>query len=84
MRKIRETGKASLGGGRKPQDGSGVFYHLTQEEYDQMLADPACKTETFEADVIEILEKKRIEPDLAYKIREDSIRQAELGHWIDM
>lgn len=84
VRKIRETGKASLGGGRKSQDASGVFYHLTQDEYDQMLADPACDTDAFEADVMEILEKKRIEPDLAYKIREDSIRAAELGHWIDM
>ena len=84
MRKIRETGKASIGGGRKQQAGSGVFYHLTQEEYDQMLADPACDTDLFEADAVEILEKKRLELELAYKIREDTIRQAGLGHWIDM
>ena len=84
MRKIRETGKAPLGGGRKPQAGSGVFYHLTQDEYDQMLADPACDTDLFAADALEVLEKKRLEPDLAYKVREDSIRQAGLGHWIDM
>lgn len=84
MKKIREVGKASLGGGRKPQAGSGMFYHLTQDEYDQMLADPACNTDMFTEDTLEILEKKRIEPELAYKVREDSIRQAGLGHWIDM
>ena len=84
MRKIRESGKASLGGGRKPQTGSGMFYHLTQDEYDQMLADPACDTDLFEAEAVEILEKKRLEPELAYKIREDMIRQAGLDHWINM
>lgn len=84
MRKIRETGKAPLGGAKKPQTGSGVFYHLTQEEYDQMLADPDCDTERFESEAVEILEKKRVEPELAYKIHEDAIRQAGLGHWIDM
>ena len=84
MRKIRETGKASLGGGHKAQSSSGTFYHLTQDEYDQMLADPACDTDLFAADAVEILEKKRIDPELAYKVREDSIRQAGLGHWIDM
>ena len=84
MRKIRETGKASLGGSRKPQSGAGIFYHLTQEEYDEMHEDPACDVEVFEADAVEILEKKRIEPQLAYKVREDTIRQAGLGHWIDM
>jgi hypothetical protein len=84
MRKIRETGKAPLGGGRKPQTGSGMFYHLTQEEYDQMLADPDCDTDLFTADAVAILEKKRLEPELAYKVREESIRQAGLGHWIDM
>lgn len=83
MRKIRETGKASIGGGRKPQSGSGMYYHLTQEEYDQMLADPACNTEVFEAEAVEILEKKRLEPELAYKVREDTILQAGLSHWID-
>lgn len=83
MKKIRESGKASLGGGKKPQAGSGVFYHLTDDEYAQMLADPACDTELFEAEIVQILEKKRIEPELAYKIREDVIRQAGLGHWID-
>lgn len=82
MRKIRETGKASLGG-RKPQAGSGTFFHLTTEEYEQMLADPACDTAVFEAEAVEILEKKRIEPELAYKIREETIRQAGLGYWID-
>lgn len=84
MRKIRESGKASLGGGRKPQSSSGVFYHLTQEEYDQMLADPSCDTLLFEAAAEEILEKKRVESELAYKIREESIREAGLGYWIDM
>ena len=84
MRKIREAGKASLGGSKKPQTGSGMFYHLTQEEYDQMLEDPACDTDHFAAEATEILEKKRIELELAYKIREESIRQAGLGHWIDM
>lgn len=84
MKKIRESGKASLGGGRKPQDGSGTFYHLTQEEYNQMLADPACDTDLFAAEAVEILEKKRVEPELAYKVREETIRQAGLGHWIAM
>lgn len=83
MRKIRETGKASLGGGRKPQNASGMFYHLTQEEYDQMLADPACDTDLFAANAVEIMEKKRLEPELAYKVREDTILQAGLQHWID-
>ena len=84
MRKLRETGKASIGGGRKPQSGSGTFYHLTEEEYREMLADPACDTDLFEAETAEVLEKKRLEPELAYKIREDVIRQAGLSHWIDM
>ena len=82
MRKIRETGKASIGGGRKQGDG-GEFYHLNQEEYDQMLADPDCDVELFETEATEILEKRRVEPDLAYKVRTDVIRQAGLGHWID-
>ncbi|HLK55580.1 MAG TPA: hypothetical protein VKU00_03400 [Chthonomonadaceae bacterium] len=82
MRKIREAGKAQLGG-RKPQSGSGEFYHLTQDEYEQMLADPDCDRDLFEAETVEILEKKRAEPELAYKIREDVIRRAGLGHWID-
>ena len=84
MRKIRETGKAQLGGSKKPQTGSGEFYHLTQEEYDMMLADPDCDTDLFEAEVEEILEKKRIEPELAYKVRDDVIRKAGLAHWISM
>ena len=84
MRKVKESGKASLGGGRNAKSGAGVFYHLDQEEYDQMLADPACDTDLFEAEVVEILEKKRVEPELAYKVREDIIRQAGLNHWIDM
>ncbi len=84
MRKIKETGKASIGGGRSAQSSGGVFYHLLQEEYEQMLADPDCDTDLFEAEAIEILEKKRVEPDLAYKVREDVIRQAGLRHWIDM
>jgi hypothetical protein len=84
MKKVRETGKAAVGGGRNAQSGAGVFYHLTQEEYDQMLADPACNTDLFEAEAVEVLEKKRVEPELAYKIREDVIRQAGLGYWIDM
>ena len=84
MRKIRESGKASVSGGRKPQDGSGTFYHLTQEEYNEMLADPDCDADLFESEVIEILEKKRIEPELAYKAREETLRQAGLGLWIDM
>ena len=84
MRKVRETGKAAIGGGRTQQAGSGLFYHLTQEEYDEMLADTACDIDLFEADVVEILERKRLELELAYKVREDIIRQAGLGHWIDM
>lgn len=84
MRKIRETGKAAVGGGRSAQSSAGVFYHLTQEEYDEMLADPSCDTDLFTAEAVEILEKKRVEPNLAYKIREDAIRQAGLGYWIDM
>jgi hypothetical protein len=84
MRKIREVGKAQIGGGRKNQAGSGEFYHLTQEEYDQMIADPACDVDLFEEETLEILEKKRIEPELMFKIREAAIRQAGLGHWIDM
>ena len=84
MRKIRESGKASVSGGRKPQDGSGTFYHLTQEEYDEMLADPDCDKDIFEAEVTEILEKKRIDPTLIYKAREDVLRQAGLSFWIDM
>ena len=84
MKKVREAGKAAVGGGRSAQSGAGVYYHLTQEEYDQMLADPACHTALFEAEAVEILEKKRVEPDLVYKIREDVIRQAGLGYWIDM
>jgi hypothetical protein len=48
-----------------------------------MLADPACDTDAFEAEVVSILEKKRLEPDLAYKVREDAIWQMGLGHWID-
>ena len=84
MRKIRESAKAQLGGGRKNQAGSGEFYHLTQEEYDQMREDPACDTDLFESEMIEILEKKRFEPLLVIKIREDVIRKSGLGHWIDM
>ena len=84
MRKVREAGKAAIGGGRSAKSDSGVFYHLLQEEYEQMLADPDCDTELFEAEAVEILEKKRIETDLVYKIREDTIRQAGLRHWIDM
>ena len=84
MRKIRESGKASLSGGRKPQDGSGTYYHLTQGEYDEMLADPDCDTDLFAAEATEILEKKRLEPELMYKVREDIIRQAGLKYWIDM
>ncbi len=83
MKKIKEVGKASLGGGRKPQSASGVYYHLTQEEYDEMREDPDGDTDLFESETTEILEKKRVEPDLAYKVREDAIRQAGLGHWID-
>ena len=83
-RKIRESAKAQLGGGRKNQAASGEFYHLTQEEYDQMLADPDCDTDLFESETQEILEKKRFEPELVVKIREDIIRKAGLGHWIDM
>lgn len=84
MRKIREAGKAAVGGGRSAQSGAGVFYHLTQEEYDEMLADPACDTELFAGEAVEILEKKRVEPGLVYKVREDVIRQVGLGYWIDM
>ena len=84
MRKIRESGKAAVGGGRSAQSGAGVFYHLTQEEYDEMLADPACDKDVFEADAVEILEKKRVEPELAWKVREEAIRKAGLGYWIDM
>lgn len=84
MRKIRETGKAAVGGGRSAQSGAGVFYHMSQAEYEEMLADPACDTELFAGEAVEILEKKRVEPELAYKIREDVIRQAGLGYWIDM
>lgn len=82
MKKIRETGKAAVGGGRGA--GAGLYYHLTQEEYDEMLADPACDTDLFASEAVEILEKKRVEPNLIYKIREDVIRQAGLGYWIDM
>lgn len=84
MRKMKETGKAAIGGGRSAKSDSGVFYHLLQEEYEQMLADPDCDTDLFESEAVEILEKKRVEPELAYKIREDVIRQAGLRHWIDM
>jgi hypothetical protein len=84
MRKIRETAKASVGGGRKHSAISGEFYHLTEDEYGQMLADPSCDTDLFEAEAVEILEKRRVEPELAYKVREDTIRKAGLGHWIDM
>ena len=84
MKKIKESGKAAVSGGRKAQGGSGTFYHLTQEEYDEMLADPDCDKGVFESEAIEILEKKRVEPQLAYKIREDAIRQAGLAPWIDM
>lgn len=84
MRKIREAGKAAVGGGRSAQSGAGVFYHLSQEEYDEMLADPACDTELFAAESAEILEKKRVSPELVFKVREDVIRQAGLGYWIDM
>ena len=84
MRKIWEGAKAAVGGGRKAQDNSGTFYHLTQEDYDEMRADPDCDTDVFEAEAVEILEKKRVEPELAYKIREDKIREAGLKHWIDM
>lgn len=84
MRKIRETGKAAVGGGRSAKSVAGLFYHLTQEEYDEMLADPACDKDVFEADAVEILEKKRVEPELAWKIREETIRKAGLGYWIDM
>lgn len=84
MKKIREAGKAAVGGGRSAQSGAGLYYHLSQEEYDEMLADPACDKDVFESAVVEILEKKRVEPELAYKIREDAIRQAGLGYWIDM
>ena len=61
-----------------------VLMKRNVEEYEQMLADPDCDTELFEAEAVEILEKKRIETDLVYKIREDMIRQAGLRHWIDM
>jgi hypothetical protein len=84
MRKVREAGKAAVGGGRSAQAGSGLYYHLLQEEYEQMLADPDCDTDLFEAEAVEILEKKRLEPELVYKVREDVIRQAGLRHWIDM
>jgi hypothetical protein len=84
MRKLRENGKAAIGGGRSAKSDSGVFYHLLQEEYEQMLADPECDKALFEAEAIEILEKKRVEPDLVYKVREDVVRQAGLRHWIDM
>ena len=84
MRKVREAGKAAIGGGRSASSSAGVYYHLLQEEYEQMLADPDCDTELFEAEAVEILEKKRVEADLVYKIREDVIRQAGLRHWIDM
>jgi len=84
MRKVREAGKAAIGGGRSANSSSGMFYHLLQEEYDQMLADPDCDKELFEAEAVEILEKKRVEADLVYKIREDVIRKAGLRHWIDM
>ena len=49
-----------------------------------MLADPVCDTDLFESEVLEILEKKRLEPELAYKIREDVLRKAGLGHWVSM
>ena len=84
MRKVRENGKAAIGGGRSAKSDSGVFYHLLQEEYEQMLADPDCDTGLFEAEAVEILEKKRVEPELIYKVREDVVRQAGLRHWIDM
>ena len=84
MRKIRETGKAQIGGGRKNPAASGDFYHLTEEEYAEMLADPDCDKEVFEEAAVEILEKKRLQPELAYKIREDELRNAGLGHWIAM
>jgi len=84
MRKVRDNGKAAIGGGRSASSSSGTYYHLLQEEYEQMLADPDCDTELFEAEAVEILEKKRVEADLVYKIREDAIRQAGLRHWIDM
>ena len=84
MRKIRDAGKASVGGGRSAKSSAGLYYHLLQEEYDQMLADPACDTDLFTAEAVEILEKKRIEPELVYKVREDIIQEAGLGHWIDM
>ena len=84
MKKVRENGKAAVGGGRSAQSGAGTYYHLTQEEYDEMLADPACDTDLFASEAIEILEKKRVEPNLAYKVREEIIRQAGLGYWIDM
>ena len=84
MRKVRETGKAAVGGGRSPQSGAGLFYHLTQEDYDEMLADPDCDTDLFAAETVEILEKKRVEPNLVYKVREEIIRQAGLGYWIDL
>ena len=82
MRKVRETGKASLGG-KKAGAGGGEYYHLTQTEYDEMLADPDCDKELFESEAEEILEKKRIEAELAYKIRADALREAGLSHWID-
>jgi len=84
MRKVREMGKAAVGGGRSPQSGAGLFYHLTQEEYDEMLEDPEGDTDLFGAETVEILEKKRVEPNLVYKVREETIRQAGLGYWIDV
>ncbi len=84
MRKVREAGKASIGGGRSASSSGGVYYHLLQEEYEQMLADPDCDKALFEAEAVEILEKKRIEQELVYKVREDVVRQAGLRHWIDM
>ena len=84
MKKIRENGKAAVGGGRSANSAAGMFYHLSQAEYDEMLADPACDKELFTAEAVEILEKKRVEPGLVYKIREDAIREAGLGYWIDM
>ena len=68
----------------RSQSGAGLFYHLTQEEYEEMLEEPDCDKDLFEAEAVEILEKKRVEPNLAYKVREETIRQAGLGYWIDL
>ena len=49
-----------------------------------MLEDPEGDTDLFGAETVEILEKKRVEPNLVYKVREETIRQAGLGYWIDV